>query len=225
VSARLVGEGYEERAVDVDIEPHSTATFEVTPNPTCRTSMYQEQAEDLQVRARTSRGDLVTRTLTLPEEVADWLGHLERDRCGFLRPDEALVSDVVSTRTRHGDVVVTLRLLNTGEEPLTVSKLSTFGGIEPRARLPLHLGGRGDSTGATRTLEVVLHVSSCKALARLAAQLGSSPEELLPPFVLATVSNRYASAVATFPILSFDDDEPGDDFGSGGPLFGSCSER
>jgi hypothetical protein len=168
--------------------------------------MYLAQSEELEVRARTPRGGVLTRTLALPPDVAAWLGYLERNQCGFLRPDEALGADVVGARAHGDDVIVTYTVVNSSVEPVTLSEIRAVDGIRATARTPLRFVERGASGNDFRaqTVEVVLRATDCDAIARL-ADLGGSPD-YLPFLLLATVSNRYVAAELPLSVVSLDDD-------------------
>jgi hypothetical protein len=205
--------GYAERTADVRLESYGHAQVEVTSGKTCSTAMYTDQPRRLRVRARSARGEVVTRTVVLPDQAAEMLGAAERFRCEFLRPDEAFVGEVTAAAVRGRTVALTVSVRNAGVERLTVSRLAFLPGVEATAHLPLVLPPGGTESD-TVPVPVTLRVGDCAAFARGLATPG---EELSPYALSATVSSAYVSGrqPGRVPVSSLFQLSTGDESGNG----------
>lgn len=183
----LAWPGYSEVQVSVPLAAYGSTQITLTSAGSCRTQLYTDQPRRLRVRARTSRGDTVTRTLALPDDVADALGRAERFRCGFLRPSDALLAEVSAAAVRGSAVALTIGVRNGGIAPLTLSRLAFLPGVSVAVRLPLTLPPGGPDA-QTVPLPVTLRVSDCGLFA---ASLADPQDRLSPYALVATVSNPY----------------------------------
>lgn len=212
VSVALVGDGYAERQQDVAVTSGTNGQVQLSTSKNCRVAMYTEQAEQVRVRVRTARGDLVSRVLPLPSDLADGIGRTERDRCGFLRPGEALGSNVVSTERRGRDVVVTLDVHNAGRESLTITRLDSSPGLAASVHLPVALPARAFWTGQSRStrLVITLRITDCVAY----AGAGTNPEfdsGFMGEQLVASLRNNYTAGQAPLWLTGFVGDYgPGD---------------
>jgi hypothetical protein len=179
--------GHVERGARQEVPLVASARVPVTTGKDCRTALYTDQPQRLRVRARTSRGDVVTRAVALPAEVSELLGASERFRCAYLRPSEALVGEVSAVRTPGRSFVLTFGVRNAGVAPLTLSRLSFLPGVTVAADLPLVLPP-GGADSRTVPLTVTLRVRSCAALG---AYFSQPPDERPLDALTATVSNPY----------------------------------
>jgi hypothetical protein len=161
----LVGDGYQERTVDVELASYANAAVPLSSAKNCRVSMMSTDPQQVRVRVRTGRGDVVTRTVPLPTELTRQVGYAERNRCGYLRPGDALINEVVSTKARGRDVVVTMKLYNQSVFPLTITKLDAFPGLSASMRLPVTVPRRTFWTrnSPPQIITVTLRVADCIA--------------------------------------------------------------
>jgi hypothetical protein len=199
-SAQFVGQGFQPQRQSVRIESTLANGIEVSEAKNCTPALYQGGPRQLRVTARTVRGGLAQRTLELPPDVTQRAGGMQRARCGYLLPAEALWPQLTGARRVGDDVVATFELQNEGVLPLTVSGLQAPEGMTFRAQLPVTLGPRQFWTGHSRpvTLTVRLHVQDC-GLFRQAGADGIGPVGVLA----VTLANRYVSGASELQLSGF----------------------
>jgi hypothetical protein len=202
----LVGAGYQERTLDVELAGSARAPVPLSTAKNCRISMLSTDPQELRVRARSARGATVLRSVGLPTDVATEIGAIERGRCGYLRPEEALGNEVTSATRRGRDVVVTMKLYNSGVFPLTVTTIRTPPGLSASGHLPVTLPRRTYWTGSSpgTVLTLTLHVDDCATFAGIFAYDSGTLIDV--GVVRVELTNSYVAGQSFLSIEGFDGD-------------------
>jgi hypothetical protein len=206
LSVGFVGDGYRERRQEVRISPQSFAMVTTPDAKNCRTSLFDSGPKQVRVTVRTSRGDVVTRTLRLGESVSTQVQAAERYKCQYLLPEEAVGADVLSSRREGRDVVVVWRVLNFGRFPVTVVGINPPAGLAATTSLPVTLDRAAFFTGHSKpvTVTVRLRVTDCAAFA---AGFVTFPDDIevpglagfsVPRELLVEVQHEYAEGVTSW---------------------------
>ncbi len=186
---------------------YSTAEVPVSAGVRCGPELYTDAAHSVRVRVQTQRGSVVTRELTLGDTSVGAVESLGRARCGLVLPDEAISSAPTRAVVQGLDLVLRLRLVNTGPEPLVVTRLAAAPGLLASAPLPVSVPARRSvDVPGTTAFTMSVRLLSCRAL--------QEGRDAFPAFqaldqLRATVSNAHVTRVAFLSLSRIDGIEGG----------------
>jgi hypothetical protein len=211
LSVGFVGDGYREQRQHVTISPQSFGSVEPSSEKNCTTSLFATGPTEVRVTVRTSRGDVVTRTLPLTGTVTQQVQSAERWRCGYLLPTEAVYAHVVSARRDGRDVLADFSVIGSGRFPVTILSITPPDGLAATAAgLPVTLGRPAFWTGHSKPVRVTvrMRVTDCEAFA--AGFFRYDGESGMPQGLQVLVKHDYGSGVTTWPFavggFELDDD-------------------
>lgn len=163
LGVRVAGEGYPGQAHDLVLLANSRVPVTLRPRP-CSPAVLTTTPSQVVVQVRTERGEVVRRTLDLPPETATEIAQVHQRQCGYLPPDEALGSELLSATRQGRDVVAVVALSNASVRPLTVTGVEETAGLRVTAGFPVTIPARAGPREEMPQVELVLRlrVTDCQ---------------------------------------------------------------
>ena len=198
LSVTLVGDGYREQREDVTIAPRGYGSVSASQAKNCTTSLFDSGPTEVRVKLRTSRGDVLTRTVPLAGDVAQAVQAAERWKCDYLTPGESTGAQVVSARREGRDVVTVWAVQSFGKFPVTILDVTAPDGMTATASLPVTLGRAAFWTGHSKPVQLTIRmrITDCKVFAAgFSSGFGGGAA---PGDLAVTLKHDYASDVVSW---------------------------
>ena len=162
---QVVAPGYRQVSTDVSLAPYDVAPLEVPDTATCSPGLLTGLPAQLWLTVRTTRGQVVRRTVPLTAEASMALVSASQRRCRYLPTNEALVFSLHETHTVGRTLVASVNLVNQGHAPLTVTFLDAGAGFTVTASRTLPFSLPPEPTDGARGVDVTLRlrVGDCQA--------------------------------------------------------------